>query len=120
MDLTVDMGNVSIGVNTASIGATIPRDDHETKELEEMFVASRVEATLIIDKDGDDGQETLVDTSVTLKSIADCNSLRIGGETYSVSLSFKKGEVDLDDLSKFAQQKKVKLTAKRIGDADDD
>lgn len=110
-----NLGTVSFAKATATVGVKVSREEVKLADMVKKFVDARVEVTLTHDPDGDDGQDTLVDTKKVFGSVADVHSVGVGATEYSFSLSFKKDEVPGEKLIEFSNVKNVEMKATRIG-----
>ena len=106
-DLAVAFGTVSINVATAKIGAVIGKKVITTGRAEKLLCGHRLTCQLVLQHDDEakDGQKHLGfdDEQLILDGVADVKSISLKPESYGISLTFSKADVDVGTLSLFCK-----------------
>lgn len=101
--IPVKFGNVSVAVNTASISLKVQRDDLQIENCDTMFANHRLTVVLeLIRKTDSEDQRSLVNVNLEFRGICDVKSYTVGPDTFSLTLSFNKNDVDLNELILFS------------------
>lgn len=118
----VQLGNVSIGDQTASIGAKIDRNDLGLDEIDELLNGKRATVRLVCGPgaSADERQQKLMDdVDFTIDATIDCKSFSATPKRFSVTMCFNLEELKEVDLKPFAK-KKAQLFIIKSMDLDDD
>lgn len=113
----VEFMSAGVGKGSASIGVKFAREDLPLRDAERFFCDSRLQSTLSLAEDGD--EEPLIPDAVPrINGVADCHRFSTGLGDITARLSFKRDDVDLSDLGRFAGRR-GRVTVQRIGSASD-
>lgn len=111
-----------MGPEKCAIAISISRDYLDIERIEPVVVGARLECELSSDANGRDdvsGQGKMIDTAVSIQSVADCPSLSIRPEKLGFRMSFAIGSIDVKSFASIAQ-KEGTVSITRIGDSGGD
>lgn len=108
----VMLKKASIGKVAASLGIELQRTDLDLVVADESLREARINCRLSVEPD----QEELFEgNKPEMVSVANVGKLSVGGGTITCTLTFQRGDCDLDALADFAQ-KNATLDFSRVGE----
>lgn len=115
-NLIVNCKGLGVGKTTVGLGFEFDRSGLAADIADALLTGARLQVRLDLVDDEPDQIKMFEGGPPTVESIADCHGLSLKVETCSARLTFRKGDVDLEALLKFASRS-ARLSAERIGNA---
>lgn len=110
IQIPVKLGNVSIGLKTVSVSASISREFCSIKRMEECLLERRLHATLKLgavaagDAPSQKALSGMEGSNEEVTAFIQTNGVGVTSETFSVTLNFNSKEVGKGALDEFAKR----------------
>ena len=110
------LGAVSVGARAAAIGIDLPRSALELDQADRVLVDARIDVKLVANALGNGETKEMFEgaNDIELEGVADVRRISVGVDSIKARLSFAKGDVDVDTLTRLAGRD-CKVTAERTG-----
>lgn len=103
LQVSVKFSGVSIGKNTARVGAKILRDILTIDQAEGFFCNRRLVGSIRLGSRSEDPAQTkFLDTDLVVTGSFDVKGYNAQTDSFNIGLTFALTEIDIADLAKFA------------------
>lgn len=115
LTLPAKLKKASIGKASASIGFEVSKENMTVAQAEHFFVGARLQATITNNFNPEQPRLQGMEPD-KLNTVVDVKRYTSGTETFTGTIVFSAGDIDVHRLADFAQST-VQLIAERIGEA---